>query len=114
MKKIELKVSKEEINGQKMVFTTYDLLVVAINKPVEGGFNVEEMRKRIRLLNELDKHKDLFKGTEKIKPEDSVEKFPKANFELEDADYDNLKELVHGTKWGLVSRTILELCEEFK
>ena len=106
MKSIELKVSKENINGRDTFFTTYDLLKTAINNPQEG-FNVDEMVKRLRLLNKVDEHKELFD----IKPENftdaDLEK--KATLELEDADFTKLKELFNSVKWGVVSQTIVDI-----
>ena len=60
MKSIELKVAKENIGGRDTFLTTYDLLKSAINNPTQGGFNVDEMIKRLRLLGEVDKHKAMF------------------------------------------------------
>jgi len=106
MKSIDLKVSKENINGRDTFFTTYDLLKTAINNPQEG-FNVDEMVKRLRLLNKIDEHKQLFD----IKPENfsdaDLEK--KVTLELEDADFAKLKELFATVKWAVVSQTIADI-----
>jgi hypothetical protein len=106
MKSIELKVAKENVQGRDTFFTTFDLLKTAINNPQEG-FNVDEMVKRLRLLNKVDEHKELFD----IKPENftdaDLEK--KATLELEDADFTKLKELFSGVKWGVVSQTIVDI-----
>ena len=112
MKSIELKVAKENIGGRETFLTTYDLLKSAINNPTQGGFNVDEMIKRLRLLNEVDKHKELFD----IKPEDFKDEMldKKATLELEDADYTKLKELFKEMKWGVVSKTIVDLHTEFE
>jgi len=65
------------------------------------------MVKRLRLLNKVDEHKELFD----IKPENftdaDLEK--KATLELEDADFTKLKELFSGVKWGVVSQTIVDI-----
>ena len=114
MKSIELKVAKELLpskEGMQQTFlTTYDLLKSAINNPTQGGFNVDEMIKRLRLLNEVDKHKDLFEITDKFDDE-MLER--KATLELEDADFAKLKELFKEMKWGVVSKTIIEIHNEF-
>ena len=106
MKSIELKVSKEIVQGRDTFFTTFDLLKTAINNPQEG-FNVDEMVKRLRLLNKVDEYKELFD----IKPENftdaDLEK--KATLELEDADFTKLKELFSNVKWGVVSQTIVDI-----
>ena len=114
MKSIELVVAKELLpskNGMQETFlTTYDLLKSAINNPTQGGFNVDEMIKRLRLLGEVEKHKDLFE----IKSEDFNDEFleRKATLELEDADFTKLKELLKEMKWGVVSKTIVDLSNQ--
>jgi hypothetical protein len=114
MKSIELVVAKELLpskNGMQDTFlTTYDLLKSAINNPTQGGFNVDEMIKRLRLLCEVEKHKDLFE----INPEDFNDELleRKATLELEDADFTKLKELFKEMKWGVVSKTIVDLSNE--
>jgi hypothetical protein len=111
MKSIELKVTKEFIQGRDTFLTTYDLLKSAINNPSQSGFSVDEMVKRLRLLNKVDEHKGLFD----IKPEDfndsTLERT--AILELEDSDFSKLKELFKEMKWGVVSKTIVELSKEF-
>jgi hypothetical protein len=110
MKSIELVVAKENIGGRDTFLTTYDLLKSAINNPTQGGFNVDEMIKRLRILGEVEKHKELFD----IKPEDFKDELleRKATLELEDADFTKLKELFKEMKWGVVSSTIVELSKQ--
>ena len=110
MKSIELLVAKENIGGRDTFLTTYDLLKSAINNPAQGGFNVDEMIKRLRLLGEVEKHKDLFE----INPEDFNDELleRKATLELEDADFTKLKELFKEMKWGVVSKTIVDLSNQ--
>ena len=113
MKTIQLKIQKEDIGGKPILFTTYELLRICINeqKP-DGGFNVEEMIKRIRLLNKLDEVKDLF---QKDYPnDDEYYKNVNATIELEDSDYDLLRSLVLSSKWQVVSRSIVEFYNSFK
>ena len=107
MKSIELLVAKENIGGRETFLTTYDLLKSAINNPTQGGFNVDEMIKRLRLLAEVEKHNELFD----IKPEDYKDEMleRKATLELEDADFTKLKELFKEMKWGVVSKTIVDI-----
>jgi transcriptional regulator len=112
MKSIELKVAKENIGGRDTFLTTYDLLKSAINSSTKEGFNVDEMTKRLRLLNEVDKHKDLFEITDGKFDDAMLER--KATLELEDADYTKLKELFKEMKWGVVSKTIIEIHNEFE
>ena len=114
MKSIELVVAKELLpskNGMQDTFlTSYDLLKSVINNPTQGGFNVDEMIKRLRLLGEVEKHKELFE----INPEDFKDDFidRKATLELEDADFEKLKELFKEMKWGVVSKTIVDLSNQ--
>ena len=110
MKSIELLVAKENIGGRETFLTTYDLLKSAINNPTQGGVNVDEMIKRLRLLAEVEKHNELFD----IKPEDYKDEMleRKATLELEDADFTKLKELFKEMKWGVVSKTIVDLSIE--
>jgi transcriptional regulator len=111
MKSIELKVAKENIGGRETFLTTYDLLKSAINNPSKEGFSVDEMIKRLRVLNELDKHKSTFEIEEGKFDDSMLEK--KATLELEDADYTKLKELFKEMKWGVVSKTIIEIHNDF-
>lgn len=110
MKSIELKVTKEIIGGRETFLTTYDLLKSAINNPTKEGFSVDEMTKRLRLLNEVDKHKDFEIKQEEFKDE-MLNK--KATLDLEDADFAKLKDLFKEMKWGVVSKTIVDLSNEF-
>jgi len=90
--------------------SSFSLVKSAINNPTQGGFNVDEMIKRLRILGEVEKHKELFE----INPEDFKDDFldRKATLELEDADFTKLKELFKEMKWGVVSSTIVELSKQ--
>jgi hypothetical protein len=111
MKSIKLKVAKESIQGRDTFLTTYDLLKSAINNPSQSGFSVDEMMKRLRLLEKVDAHKDLFD----IKPEQFNDSMleREAELELEDSDFSKLKELFNEMKWGVVSKSIIEIHKEF-
>jgi hypothetical protein len=110
MKSIKLKVAKELIQGRDTFLTSYDLLKSAINNPSQSGFSVDEMMKRMRLLEKVDAHKDLFD----IKPDQFNDSMleREAELELEDSDFSKLKELFNEMKWGVVSKTIVELSKE--
>jgi hypothetical protein len=110
MKSIELKVFKENIQGRETFLTTFDLFKSAINAPTQGGLNVDEMTKRLRLLDKVDEHNSLFDIKTEFK-EEMLE--TKAVLELEDADYSKLKELFNEMKWGVVSKSIIEIHKEF-
>ena len=96
-----------------MLFTTYELLRICINeqKP-DGGFTVDEMMKRVRLLNKLEEHQSMFKVEEGKFDDSYLEKSDV--LELEDADYDLLRSLVLSSKWQVVSRSIVEFYNSFK
>lgn len=110
MKSIELKVTKEFIQGRDTFLTTYDLLKSAINNPSQNGFTVDEMMQRLRLLDKVEAHKGFFE----IKSEDFNDSMLErtATLELEDSDFSKLKELYKEMKWGVVSKTIVELSKE--
>jgi hypothetical protein len=112
MKSIELRVSKEFIGGRDQLLNTYDLLKSVINNPSQSGFSVDEMMKRLRLLDKLDEHKNLFD----IKIEDFNDSMleRKATLELEDSDFNKLKELFKEMKWGALSKTIVDLSKELE
>ena len=112
MKTIQLKITKEKLNGQDVLFTTYDLLKTAINNPVQGGFDVDEMIKRLRLLEKLDAHKEVFSKEYSSIEEDYLS--VNESLELEDADFDKLKELFKNSKWGVVSQTIVDIATQLK
>lgn len=110
MKSIDLKVGKEEINGRQTILTTYDLLRISINGSEQGGFNVDEMQKRLRVLEALDKFKEIFS----FKESDNEEIYLNASetLNLEDSDFQKLKELFNQTKWSVVSKFIVDLYKE--
>lgn len=111
MKSIELSVSKENISGRDTLLNTYDLLKSVINNPTQGGLNVDEMIKRLRLLNELDKYESTFTFKEGEVNDELLAK--KETLELEDSDFNKLHELFKEMKWGVVSKTIIELSKQF-
>ena len=112
MKSIKLKVAKEDIGGRPTFMTTYDLLKSAINNPEQGGFNVDEMMKRLRILEELEKHKEKFSIKEGEFTDDKLQL--EDTLQLEDSDFDKLKDLFGQVKWGIVSRFIIDLHNELK
>lgn len=107
MKTIKLKVYKENIQGRDMFLTTYDLLKSAVNQPSQQGFSVDDMKKRLRLLNVLDVHKSTFEIAEKDFNDEKLNL--EADLQIEDADYEILKGLFKEMKWGVVSQSILEI-----
>lgn len=114
MKTIKLKVYKENIGGRDTFLTTYDLLMSSVRhtNPQQGGITVDEMAKRMRLLTEIDKHKATFDIKEGDFKDSHLEL--SADLELEDADYNKLKDLFKEMKWGVVSSSIVEISESLK
>ena len=112
MKSINLKIKKENIGGRDMFFSFYELLKSVINNPVQGGFSVEEMQQRIRLMNKVKEHQADFDIKESEFNDSMLNRT--AVLELEDADYEKLKQLVNDMRWGVVAESIVEFSEEFK
>lgn len=112
MKTIKLKVYKEEIGGRPTFLTTYDLLKTAINQQPQGGFSIDEMQVRLRLLGIIDAHKQMFDIKEGEFTDELLEREVEVNFE--DADFDKLKTLYRETKWGAVSSTIVEVSNSLR
>ena len=76
----------KEINLQ-----TDDLCKICLNTPKEGGFTPEEMRWRIKLL-------ELFSKKEK-------------EYQVEDADIQELKNSVSSMKWAIVHQDIVKFTD---
>jgi hypothetical protein len=73
--------------------TTYaDLCMVCVNRMPDGGFTVDDMRKRFRVIDQLDK--------------------ADGHIEVEDADYALLKTLVNGFRWPAMSAEIVEFVDD--
>ena len=107
-KSIEIGFAKEG----SMFFSDYDLLKIAINfRPKESGFDVDEMMKRLRLINALEKQAKQEMDVETI-TDAHLER--KMTVEFEDADYEKMKSLVKSCQWGIVAQAIINLYEKFK
>lgn len=106
MKTIELRIAKENVNGKEFAFSTYELLLMIINNTPQGGMGIDEIMKRLRLLEKLDAHKEQF-GIEGIEVnEEMVSRV--ANLKLEDSDYTKIVELAKQMKWNIVSKFIID------
>lgn len=88
MKSLALKTFK--IGDQEVTYKV--LLQNCLNQVPQAGFTPEEMRKRIKVLDVLEKAE----GT----------------LELEDADSEVLKACVKEMKWALLNKDVLALCDE--
>jgi hypothetical protein len=112
MKTITLKFGKENINGRETFFSTMDLLKMAIlNVPSQSGLGIDEIYKRLRLLDILNKHSefDIFDNNL-----DNTHLLMKKDIEIEDSDFNKLKELYNEVKWMVVSKFIVDLYEDLK
>jgi hypothetical protein len=107
MKSLELKFGKEKIQGRETFFSTVDLLKAAITNVVkEGGLDVKEMSTRLRLLKIMDANLE-FLVDEKDFNDSYLSK--KKTIDIEDADFQKLKELFEAVKWNVISEFIIEL-----
>lgn len=96
MKTIENKTTSisngDEVN--KKFLTSGDLLKIIINTVPQGGLTVEEMKKRLRLIESLDKANETT-----------------SSISLEDADFDLLKTQTIDYKWGALHKDIIDLVD---
>lgn len=101
MKTIKLTSGTETIypNGQpqKLKYSTKDYLRVIANAPIGQGFTADDIRKRIDLLNKIDK----------IPADAEV-------FKMQDADYELVKNTIKDFRWGVVANSIIQFTELFK
>ncbi len=100
MKTINLYKEKEiVVQGGKEVeadLSTLDLLKATINSPVQGGYSIEEIATRLRLL-------DIFKGTHE----------EATSINIEDADFTALSKMVKDMRWTVLSKFILNFSKQF-
>lgn len=83
---VEKSTPKEHVSKNA---TYADLALLCVRVPKEGGFGVEEMRKRFRIIDALDGIGDT------------------ANVKLEDQDADLLKEICKEFKWSAMHKDII-------
>lgn len=86
-KNVETSMIKE---GEKIV-KYGDLIVACLDTPPKGGFDIQEMKRRMRILDVVEK------GGEE--------------FSFEDADIETLKKCVSSMKWAVFHREVLAFCE---
>ncbi len=92
-KQFEL-VSHKDEKGVDVKFQTKDFAKVCVNNPKEGGFTPDEMKKRIRLI-------DLFEEEKK-------------EYQVEDADLQELKTCVSSMKWAIAHKDIVSFSEDIE
>ena len=110
MKTLTLKFGKENVNGQDTFFSTSSLLKIAINSTQkDSGISVSEMSKRIKLLDILNQHPEFDVNEGEFN--DNLLNLNKV-IELEDSDYEKIKELFSEIRWKIVCKFIVNLSEE--
>jgi len=112
MKSLELKFAKEIINGNPHVFSTTDVLKVAIeNVNKQKGLSVSEMSIRIKIIDKLNENKEF--DLSKLKIED-IDFDLKKVIDIEDDYVVKLIEMMDEVEWKLVSRFVLSVLEDLK
>lgn len=91
MKVLENKVT--ELRSENGLATYGDLVKVCMNQPVQGGLPVNEIRKRLRVL-------------------DVVEKPLVAEYQFEDADAKTLQSCVAAMRWMSPQRAFVEFSDD--
>jgi len=96
MKEIENKITTVKNSGEDMKekpFIDYSIFIKAcVNHPSKNGFTTDEVRKRSRILDAVDKEKD-------------------GKILLEDADIVTLKNCIKIMQWGFMHKTIIEFAD---
>jgi hypothetical protein len=64
------------------------LIIECINAPQQGGYDIKEMALRIKILNILKLSNDLI--------------------QLEDAEFEKVKSLAIGHRWGIISQELVD------
>lgn len=112
MKTITLRYGKEKIQNRETYFSTAALLKTAVNNVTsQQGLSVDEMAKRLRIQDLLNKHPEM--DVDEAKFSDSLLEITK-EIQLEDADFQKLKELFGEVKWMIISKFIVDLDKELK
>jgi hypothetical protein len=96
MKAIELKSFKELHDGREIDVTTIEMVRAAVKNAPPGGFTVDDIISRMRILDALSK----LNG--------------KTTLELEDSDFANLGRYVKETRWNILSERIVEFSKLFQ
>lgn len=112
MKTVTLRFAKEKVLGRETFFSTLALLKSAVNNVTsQQGLSVDEMSKRLKILDVLESHSDM--DVEEGSFSDDLLKKEK-EIQLEDADHDKLKQLFGEVKWMVLAKFIVELDKELK
>lgn len=89
MKKLENKQTTLKMNDKEAKYS--DLIKICINAPVQGGFNIQQIKQRLRISEALETDGDL---------------------KFEDNDADNLQEIVSEFKWATVHKDVVQFVED--
>ncbi len=91
MKRIRLRVDHDPQLGE---LSWAEILRQVVRRPLDPskGADIEELRRGIRLLDALDKEPEVL--------------------ELEDADWDHLRDKVQAFSWGIVDRRVLNFVDD--
>lgn len=68
-----------------------DLIMICVKNPPQGGYNVDEMRKRIKVMDVIEKGGD--------------------SLGFEDADYECVKQCVKSMRWASVHKDIIDFVD---
>lgn len=118
MKQLELKAYKEKMpNGREDVVTTLDCCLAAIKQPPQDGWKLEAMRKRFKILDILEAQQGAFQ-VYTDKPSEAITDMEISNsaitIELEDTDMAELKTAMKAMRWGVLSRSVMDILEQFE
>jgi hypothetical protein len=112
MKVITLRYGKEKVQGKETFFSTVSILKSAINNvSSQQGLSVDEMSKRLKFMDMLNKHPEMDVDEKEYKDELLLRT---KELNLENADFDKLKDLFGEVKWMILAKFIVELDTELK
>lgn len=83
-------------HGKNPNLNTKNLIISALENPTEGGFSVTEMRNRLKVMDKVDA----------LNEESTV-------LELEDAEFETVKNAVKQVKWAILDKFIVEFEDSF-
>lgn len=87
MKKIENK--KVEIPGD--INNYFDLILICIRQTPKEGYDIIEMRRRMKVIDALEKEKNFV--------------------EIEDTDFISIKKCVNDMRWGIIHQGLIDFVD---
>lgn len=111
MKSITLKFGKETIKGQEVIFSTLNLLKTVLNGvDNQQGISSSEMQIRLKLLDRLKEHDEMdIKENVQNWHLDLIKEI-----QLEDKEYEYVKNIFLQTRWMTISKFISDLGQELE